>query len=333
MNNYIKLIRPYGILFLGLTPVFGAICNGEFRFLNLSILFIIGLLSHIFTFVQNDYYDMEIDKKSKYVIDRPLASGEISKKNVFIIILFSFIISMVLAVLFFFTIPSFFVLLLSFFLVTLYNKYSKKISGMEYVLGTGVFTYGIFGALTVSTNISALAVIISLVGFMQWLFSVGISANLKDVEYDSKLGIKTTPIIFGVKAADNKLEKPLLFRGYAYSIKITHIMIASLPFLLGYTSIVVFNLPIPFMLFLILLIVLLYTTFGILSAPLAKRETMLRYGGVHEGFALLLIPIVLMSYLIENIDVLPTLLLITLMIVWPLFSLRLLFGKKMIPLE
>ncbi|MCK4416038.1 MAG: UbiA family prenyltransferase, partial [Thermoplasmatales archaeon] len=194
MNNYIKLIRPYGILFLGLTPVFGAICNGEFRFLNLSVLFIIGLLSHVFTFVQNDYYDMEIDKKSKYVIDRPLASGEISKKKVFIIILFSCIISMMLAVLFFFTIPSFFVLLLSFFLMTLYNKYSKKISGMEYVIGTGVFTYGIFGALTVSTNISTLAVIISLVGFMQWLFSVGISANLKDVEYDSKLGIKTTPI-------------------------------------------------------------------------------------------------------------------------------------------
>lgn len=333
MNNYIKLIRPYGILFLGLTPVFGAICNGEFRFLNLSVLFIIGLLSHVFTFVQNDYYDMEIDKKSKYVIDRPLASGEISKKKVFIIILFSCIISMMLAVLFFFTIPSFFVLLLSFFLMTLYNKYSKKISGMEYVIGTGVFTYGIFGALTVSTNISTLAVIISLVGFMQWLFSVGISANLKDVEYDSKLGIKTTPIIFGVKVADNKLEKPLLFRSYTYSIKITHIMIASLPFLLGYTSIVVFNLPIPFMLFLILLIVLLYTTFGVLSAPLAKRETMLRYEGVHEGFALLLIPIVLMSYLIENIDVLPTLLLITLMIAWPLFSLRMLFGKKMIPLE
>ncbi len=333
MNNYIKLIRPYGILFLGLTPVFGAICNGEFRFLNLSVLFIIGLLSHVFTFVQNDYYDMEIDKKSKYVIDRPLASGEISKKNVFIIILFSCIISMMLAVLFFFTIPSFFVLLLSFFLMTLYNKYSKKISGMEYVIGTGVFTYGIFGALTVSTNISALAVIVSLVGFMQWLFSVGISANLKDVEYDSKLGIKTTPILFGVKTVDNKLEKPLLFRSYAYSIKITHIIIASLPFLLGYTSIVVFNLPIPFMLFLILLIVLLYTTFGILSAPLAKRETMLRYEGVHEGFALLLIPIVLMSYLIENIDVLPTLLLITLMIAWPLFSLRMLFGKKMIPLE
>jgi hypothetical protein len=276
---------------------------------------------------------MEIDKKSKYVIDRPLTSGEISKKNVFIIILFSFILSMILAILFFFTIPSFFVLLLSFFLITLYNKYSKKISGMEYVLGTGVFTYGIFGALTVSFNISTLALIISLVGFMQWLFSVGISANLKDVEYDSKLGIKTTPMLFGVKIVNNKMEKPLLFIGYAYGIKKTHIIIASLPFILGYTSVVLFNLPISFILFLILSIFLLYTTFGILSTPLEKRETMLRYEGAHEGFALLLIPIVLMSHLIKNFNLLPTLMLIILMIVWPLFSLLFLFGKKMIPLE
>ncbi|UCD12977.1 MAG: UbiA prenyltransferase family protein [Thermoplasmatales archaeon] len=332
MNNYVKLIRPYGILFLGLTPVFGAICNGESRFFNLSIIFIIGILAHIFTFVQNDYYDMEIDKKSKYVLNRPLASGEISKNNVFLIFLFSFLLSTVLAVLFF-RIAAFFVLLLSFFLMTLYNKYSKKLAGMEYVLSTGVFTYGIFGALTVSNNISTLAVIISLVGFMQWLFSVGISANLKDVEYDSRIGIKTTPTIFGVKSTNNKLEKPLSFLSYAYGIKTAHIMIASLPFFLGYTSIVVFNFPIPLMLFIILSIVLIYTTFGILSTSLTKRETMLRYEGVHEGFALLLIPIVLMSYLIKNFYMLPTLIVIVLIIAWPLFFLRLLFGKKMIPLE
>jgi 4-hydroxybenzoate polyprenyltransferase len=289
--------------------------------------------AHIFAFAQNDYYDMEIDKKSKYVSNRPLASGKISKKKVFIIVLSSFILPIVLATLFFFTLSSFFVLLLSFFLTTLYNKYSKRISGMEYVLSAGVFTYGIFGALTVDNNISHLAILISSVGFMQWLFSVGISANLKDVEYDSRLGITTTPITFGVRSVDNQLKKTLLFNGYAYGIKITHIMIASLPFFLGYTSIFVFNLPIPLLSFLIVSIVLLYTTTKILSAPLRERETMLRYEGAQEGLALLLIPIVLMSYLIKNIDILPTLLLILLMIAWPLFILRMLFGKKMIPLE
>jgi len=71
MKRYLKLIRPYGMLFLGFAPVFGAIANGEFSFSHLTILLVIGLLAHIFTFVQNDYYDVEIDRKSKHVSKRP----------------------------------------------------------------------------------------------------------------------------------------------------------------------------------------------------------------------------------------------------------------------
>ena len=81
MKRYLKLIRPYGMLFLGFTPVFGAIANGEFALSHLIILLIIGLLAHIFTFVQNDYYDFEIDRKSKYVSNRPLVTGSISQKT------------------------------------------------------------------------------------------------------------------------------------------------------------------------------------------------------------------------------------------------------------
>ena len=68
--------------------------------------------------------------------------------------------------------------------------------------------YGVFGALTVSDQVSTLAIIISCVGFLQWVFSVGVSANLKDVEFDTKLGIRTTPVIFGVHAVGNQLKKP-----------------------------------------------------------------------------------------------------------------------------
>ena len=83
MKNYLILIRPYGMLFLGFTPVFGAIANGEFNLIHLTILLIIGLLAHIFTFVQNDYYDTAIDSKSKYVSNRPLVTGSITQKTAF----------------------------------------------------------------------------------------------------------------------------------------------------------------------------------------------------------------------------------------------------------
>jgi len=333
MKSYFKLIRPYGMLFLGFTPVFGAIANGAFALSHLTLLLVIGLLAHIFTFVQNDYYDIEIDSKSKYVSDRPLVTSGITKRVAFVIFFSSFLLSLMIAIIFFFSVYSFLVLLLSFLFITLYNKYSKRFFAMEYILGAGVFTYGLFGALTVSNYVSYLVLIISAVGFMQWLFSVGISANLKDVEFDTKQGIRTTPTMFGVKVIGKRVLIPVSFWIYAFGVKIIHILIVSLPFLLGYTSIFVYDLPIPGICFLIISILLLYLTLKILSTPMIKRDKMLIYEGLQEGFALLLLPIALMSYIIENTGIFPIVLLIMLLILWPLFWFRILYGKRMIPLE
>jgi len=333
MKKYFILIRPYGMLFLGFTPVFTAIANGKFSFTHLSILFIIGLLMHIFTFVQNDYYDVKIDSKSEYVSNRPFVTGEISSKKVITIFLLSFISSIVLCILFVFTIYSFIMLILSFLFISLYNKYSKQFSGMEYILSLGVFSFGLFGALTVSNNITNFALIVSTFGFLQWLFSVGISANLKDVKFDSKQNIKTTPIIFGVKVVDNKLKIPSIFKIYAFSIKIIHILILTLLYIYEYTHLYIYKLPIVGILFIIISIILLILTEKILTTQLIKRDKILIYIGLQEGLALLLLPITLMQYLIENINLIPTMIIILLLILWPIFCFRTLFGKKMIPLE
>ena len=331
MKSYLILIRPYGMLFLGFTPVFGAIANGEFNYLHLTLLLFIGLCAHIFTFVQNDYYDIAIDSKSKYVSGRPLVKGNITQKTALAIFLTSLLLSLSIAIVFSYF--SFVMLLLSFLLMTLYNKYSKKFYGMEYILGMGVFTYGIFGALTVSNNISYLAIIVSFFGFMQWLFSVGVSANLKDVEYDIRLGIKTTPTKFGVKVSKKELFITISFKMYAVGIKIMHILIAALPLLLGYTSIFVYNLPISGVFFLLISLIVIYFTIKLLITSMKEREKMLIYIGLQEGLALLLLPIMLLSILIDKFGVIQTFLLILLFIFWPLFWFRVLYGKKMIPLE
>jgi 4-hydroxybenzoate polyprenyltransferase len=333
MKNFLVLIRPYGMLFLGFTPVFGAIANGEFDFFHLTLLLLIGILAHIFTFVQNDYYDIWVDSKSRYVSNRPLVTGGISKKKAFLIFFSSFIISIFIATIFFFTIYSLSMLLLSFLFMTLYNKYSKRFFAMEYILGAGVFTYGLFGALTVSNNVSYFVIIVSAIGFLQWLFSVGISANLKDVEFDTKHGIRTTPTVFGVHMDGQKLLISGSFWVYAFFVKILHILVVSLPFILGYTSIFIYGLPIPGICFIILSIVSLYLTMKILSTPITNRDKILIYVGLQEGFALLLIPIALTSYIAENTGIIPIMLLILLFIFWPLFWFRILYGKKMIPLE
>jgi 4-hydroxybenzoate polyprenyltransferase len=332
-REYLKLIRPYGILFIGFTPVFGAICNGQTEGIHLTILLLIGLLGHVFVFVQNDYYDIEVDRRSKYVVRRPLTSGLISKTNAGVLFLGSFFLAIALALVFFLSVGSILVLLLSFFLMTLYNKYSKQAPGLEYVLGAAIFSLGIFGALTVSSQVSAFAVIISSVAFLQWIFSVGVSANLKDVEFDTKLGIRTTPVLFGVRAVGNQLKKPHLFIAYVYGIKLVHLIVALLPFFLGFSSPLLAGYPIPLLGYLLIAGILLITTRGILMTPLDRRDQMLRYEGIHEGFALLLIPFVLLRTLIEQIGPSYTLLLLIILIVWPLLCLRLLYGKSLIPLE
>jgi hypothetical protein len=160
-----------------------------------------------------------------------------------------------------------------------------------------------------------------------------VSANLKDVEFDTKLGIRTTPVVFGVHVLGNQLKKPLRFIVYTYIIKGVHLLVALLPFFLGYTSFLFNGYPIPLLGFVVIAFFLLFTTRGILTASLKERDLMLRYEGVHEGLALLLIPFVLMSYLVTHIGVLSTFLLVAVLIVWPLLCLRLLFGKTLLPLE
>ena len=333
IREYLKLIRPYGILFLGFAPVFGAVCNEQYDVFSLALLLLIGVLGHIFVFVQNDYYDVEVDRRSKYVEQRPLTSGAIPRAHARLLFLSSFFLSVVLAGVLFFSLRSFLTLLLSFFLMTLYNRYCKKIPGMEYLLGAAVFTYGLFGAFTVSDQVSVFAIIISCVGFLQWVFSVGISANLKDVEFDTKLGIRTTPIHFGVHAVGHQLKKPMSFVLYTYGIKLLHLIVALLPFLFGFSSPLLFGYPFPLFGFLLLAGLLLFTTRGILTAPLDKRDQMLRYEGAHEGLALLLIPCVLASYLVERLGGLLVCFLFVFFIAWPLFCLRFLYGKTLIPLE
>jgi 4-hydroxybenzoate polyprenyltransferase len=333
LQEYGKLIRPYGILFLGFTPVFGALCNGQFNRFQLTILLAIGLLTHVFAFVQNDYYDVEVDRQSKYVVQRPLISGSVSRSNAFLIVVISFLSCVLLAAVFLFTLRSMMMLLLSFLLITFYNKYSKQIPGMEYVLATGVFTLGVFGGFTISDTITPLTLIIASVGFLQWVFSVGVSANLKDVEFDTKLGIRTTPVLFGVHVIDHILKKPFRFVLYAYGIKAVHLLVAFLPFILGYTAIITVGFPIPLVCFLLIGVSIILTTNGILTTPLEQRDRMLRYEGVQEGFSLLLLPSTLLSFLLEHFGIAPTILLFLLMILWPLFILRALYGRTLIPLE
>jgi len=85
--------------------------------------------------------------------------------------------------------------------------------------------------------------------------------------------------------------------------------------------------------FLIISITLLFLTIKIHTAQIKDRKKILIYAGLQEGLTLLLLPIFLLSILIDKFGGIQALFLILLFIFWPLFWFRLLYGKKMIPLE
>ena len=333
MKQYLILFRPYGMLFLGLTPFFGAVTNGEVRIVNLFLLLLVGCLVHIFTFTQNDYYDVEVDQHSTYVANRPLSTGRISQNSVVLIFSVCFIVCILISIFSFFRIFSFIFLIVGFFCMTLYNKFSKQFAGMEYILGLGVICFGLFGALTISYTISFFVVLVVLFGFFQWLFSVGVSANLKDVEFDMQQGIATTPVVLGVRFSGGFLVVPGVFKLYGFFIKICHILIALSIMIFGYASFWVAGFLVPGFLFFLVSVIVLYLSFRILSPQGAKRDSMLVYAGLQEGLSFLLLPIALMSYLIEQVSMVSTGFLLLTIIVWPVFWFRLLFGKRLIPLE
>lgn len=323
---YIQLTRPYGY-FITITIILGAICNNEFNLIPLLILLVIGLFIHMGLMVQNDYFDIEIDKKSKYVSKRPLVTGLVSEKSALFLWVFFFLLSIILSTVFFPKILSFISLIVSILLITLYNKYSKSFPGMEYIAGGAAFFCVFYGALSVADTMAPLVLFVALLAFIKYVFNVGVSANIKDLRYDKQFDLKTTPMLFGVNIEDDVFYIPKKFVLYAFCIKLTFIGIAMVPFILNYVSYSVYGYPIPIILFVLCSLAILCTIPPILSTASLKRNKMIFYAAAHELLSYSLMPILLMSFLVENLNLLVFLLFIFVTPAWTKFSLKVFFEK------
>ncbi len=332
LRQYLRLVRPYGMLFLGLAPVFGAVANGEFNPVLLLLLFSIGMLYHVFTFVHNDIVDMAVDSRSSYVATRPLPAGAVPKAHAEEIAASAVVVMVALATCTW-SIATIVLVLIAVCCAVTYNMLSKRLPFLECVLGLGVFSLALAGAMIATTTVSPLSWLVAVAFYLQWVFSVGVTANLKDVEEDAKSKVYTSPTVFGVTATNGKTTIPWLFRVYAAGISVAFLGVLGLPFLLGLVAGGIDGLPIPLVCYTIVSLLLLLTTVLLLRGPSPSRDTFLRITGVHEGFSLLLVPLVLSAMLLSAIGPGGLLLILGVIIVWPLSWFRLLYGKTLIPLE
>lgn len=195
INSILKLMRPHQYvknLFIFLPLFFvGQITSPEL-FTNALIAFIAFSISASAVYILNDYLDIEDDRKHPTKKDRPLASGLISKKEAFIlIVLFSSIGLTIMAIQ---SIQALIVLLLYIVLNIGYSFYLKHIAIIDIAIISVGFVFRIFiGAIVTETPLSKWIVIMT---FLLSLF-LALAKRRDDVIHFMNTGKKMRKVIDG----------------------------------------------------------------------------------------------------------------------------------------
>jgi 4-hydroxybenzoate polyprenyltransferase len=314
LKEYAKFIRVQSFGFSTIA-VIGALCiTGEkLEILHFFLLFLIGIMLTIYSFVLNDYKDVKKDKISEELNERPLVKGTISLKSAKYIIFFCLIMIFLIQFIFFRNVLTLLVLIISIIFGTLYNLFSKRIVGSDIFIAGELVFFCLFGAFAVSDNlqnfqeISGLTWIVVLIIFFHVFFANAIGGGLKDAKSDLKTGAKKITLYLGVNV-NEKMIITKRFKAIAYLLKITMIILVFIPFLL---------LDLAFWYWQIILLIFfvifnLRTTIKMLTIKYFDKEQIIVYTGKDVFSSFCIILFMMMSYS----GVFWTLLLISLPLIW-----------------
>lgn len=209
--EYMRLFRAPGLAGLALTPVAGALAVNNTSFTALSFLFIIGVISKIYGFVMNDYFDIEIDKSSKDLSQRPLVKETISKRNAQVIILLCFFLGYIAIFGFFYRPHHYFYMgllciIIADVLTITYNKFGKRIVGSDFIIALAESLFLLFGALMVLRDqpLDMFFWIIFIILFNEQFYMNAIAGGLKDIDHDPLMHVHNIAISSGVKLSKNR---------------------------------------------------------------------------------------------------------------------------------
>ncbi|MDH7506732.1 MAG: UbiA family prenyltransferase [Candidatus Thermoplasmatota archaeon] len=223
--GYFQLFRLQTAAATALTPFIGALVAGQDDIFILFILLIIGFLYHIYGFVLNEYVDIEVDKKSNDLKDKPLVSGFIPRINAFLIVILSIFFTCFLTVFFFTKILPVLFLILALFLGGIYDIFGKKIPGLDFVLGLGFFFFCLMGASTKTNDFTTLTYIVSLIYFIHISFNNSVEGGIKDVDHDYLAGAKTLATKMKVLVKNRSLIVNKKFAVFSFFLKFIFIFL------------------------------------------------------------------------------------------------------------
>ena len=191
-----RVDRPIGILLL-LWPTLGAlwIASGGFPRLDLLLIFSLGTaVMRSAGCCINDFADAKIDGNVARTENRPLATGELTRRDAIAAFVALSLIGFILVL---FTNRE--TILLSFGAVALVALYPfmKRITHLpQLVLGVA-YSWGILMAFTaVETQIPPAAYLLFIANCL-WTVAYDTQYAMVDREYDLKIGVKSTAILFG----------------------------------------------------------------------------------------------------------------------------------------
>ena len=202
--SYIRLARldkPIGIYLL-LWPallglLLGTIAEGYINFENILIVVIGSVLVRSCGCVINDISDHDFDRLVERTKNRPLASREISVKGAWIFFSFLSLASLSLLLI---TPPLTIKLALLFSLLILFYPLAKRfLKAPQLILG---ITFGSSSLISYSLQSVSYtpSIIVLYFGLIAWIVSFDTFYALEDIDDDRKIGINSTPLLWGEKA-------------------------------------------------------------------------------------------------------------------------------------
>ncbi len=328
--EYLRLFRFHAVSMETTIILIGALIMGQRDLLFLFIIFLIGFFGHICGYVLNDYADIEVDKISHELREKPLVSGTIPKNNALIIGFVTALISYILVIIFFPNILTILFLGLTTVLTIVYNFLGKKLPGSDAIVAATVVMFFFMSASSIGKPLTNLVYIVGLIFLFDIIFINIVEGGLKDVDHDYLSGAKTLATVTGVKVSDGKLITTGKFLAISYTIRAIYIgMIIILGFQpeinlwtsINYPSIIVAIVAIIFM------IIVIFGSYKFLNLKLFDRSKMKKlYGGINAASGILYI---VMLYPILDLGI--TLFLLLFPVTWYTVFNTILYGKPMQP--
>jgi 4-hydroxybenzoate polyprenyltransferase len=205
MKKYFKLIRlhkPTGIFLLFWPCAWGlAISNidktNDTLFYNYIFLFFVGsVLMRSAGCVYNDIIDRKIDSKVKRTHERPIAKGEISVRQGWLVIFFLIFFSLI--ILYQFNLNSIIFGLSSGILVAAY-PFMKRITYWPQLFLGITFNWGVILAWLALENKFSFTPMLLYCSAIFWTLGYDTIYGMQDIKDDLKIGIKSTSIKFEKK--------------------------------------------------------------------------------------------------------------------------------------